>query len=67
MTAPVSSFLLEDCFFNPLDQGVAAEQTPLLTGIFERTPLAEVLCHRFGISLEQAELEITAARNEVQL
>jgi len=65
--APVSAFLLEDCFFTPLDQGLVPEETPLLTGIFERHPLAEVLCNRFGISLEQAELEITAARTEVQL
>lgn len=67
MTRPVSTFLIEDCFFVPLDQGLFAEKTPLLTGTFERHPLAEVLCHRFGISLEEAEIEIAAARSEVQL
>ncbi len=63
----VCTFLIEDCFFNPLEHGISAEQTPLLTGIFEGNPLTETLCHRFGISLEEAEFEIIAARNEVQL
>ena len=64
---PTSTFLLQDCFWNLLDAGIAAEQTPLLTGIFEGHPLAETLCRRFGISVEEAEFEITAARSEVEL
>jgi hypothetical protein len=61
------AFLLEDCFWSHLDTGSFSEQTPLLTGIFEGHPLAEVLCLRFGISPEEAEFEIEAARREVML
>jgi hypothetical protein len=64
---PIAIFLLQDCFWNLLDQGTAAEHTPLLTGIFEGNPLADILCHHFGISVEEAEFEITAARMEVEL
>jgi hypothetical protein len=64
---PVATFLLQDCFWNLLDQGITTEHTPLFTGIFKENPLAETLCHRFGISVEEAEFEITAARSEVQL
>jgi hypothetical protein len=64
---PVTTFLLQDCFWNLLDQGIAAEHTPLFTGIFEGNPLAETLCLRFGIFVEEADYEITAARTEVEL
>jgi hypothetical protein len=64
---PVATFLLQDCFWNLLDQGSAAEQTPLLSGIFEENPLANILCRHFGISVEEADYEITAARTEVEL
>jgi hypothetical protein len=64
---PVATFLLQDCFWNLPDQGIAAEDTPLLTSIFEGSPLADFLCRRFGISVEEAEFEITAARMEVAL
>ena len=63
----VSTFLLETCFWNFLDAGATPEQTPLLTGTFEGRPLAEVLRFRFGISPEQSEFEIAAARSEVEL
>jgi hypothetical protein len=64
---PIADFLLENCFWKWIDAGKAAEETPLLTGIFGGHPLAEILCHRFGISLEEAEFEVKAARSEVQL
>ena len=64
---PIATFLLQDCFWNLLDAGIAAEQTPLLTGFFEENSLTETLCRRFGISVEAAEFEITAARREVEL
>jgi hypothetical protein len=64
---PVATFLSDDCFWYPLDAGRAGEQTPLLTGCFEGYPLAEVLCLRFGISREEADFEIRAARAEVEL
>lgn len=64
---PIATFLLEDCFWNSLDAETAPEQAPLLTGLFESQPLVEVLCLRFGISPEQGEFEISAARNEVEL
>jgi hypothetical protein len=63
----VAVFLVEDCFWSLFDRGIAAERTPLLTGVFEGSPLADTLCHRFGISLEEAEFEIKAARSEVEL
>ena len=64
---PVATFLLQDCFWNHLDTGAIAEQTPLLAGILEGHPLADILCLRFGISLVEAQFEITAARSEVEL
>jgi hypothetical protein len=64
---PIVTFLLQDCFWNPVDAGIAPEQTPLLTCLFEGNPLADTLCRRFGISVEEAEFEISAARNEVEL
>jgi len=64
---PVVIFLLQDCFWSHLDTGAIAEQTPLLGGIFEGHPLTDTLCLRFGISLEEAQFEITAARSEVEL
>jgi hypothetical protein len=64
---PIADFLLENCFWKFVDTGRAGEETPLLTGIFEGHPLAEILCHRFGVSPEEAEFEITAARSEVEL
>lgn len=63
----VSTFLLDTCFWNFLDAGTIPEQTPLLTGMFEGRPLAEVLRFRFGVSTEQAEFEIEAARSELEL
>jgi hypothetical protein len=67
MTTAVRTFLLEDCFFVPLDQGVFTEETPLFTGSFEGSSLPDILCHRFGTSPEEAEFEIAAARMEVEL
>ena len=64
---PVSTFLLETCFWNCVDAHVVPGETPLVTGIFEGRPLAEVLRLQFGISPEQAEFEIEAARSEVEL
>jgi hypothetical protein len=64
---PIAAFLLENCFWELVDTGLTGEESPLVTGLFERHPLAEILCHRFGISLEQAEFEIKAARSEVEL
>jgi hypothetical protein len=62
-----SDFLLEDCFWDYFDQARAAEESPLMTGVFEHRPLAEILCSRFHLSAEAAEFEIQAARREVQL
>jgi len=64
---PRATFLLQDCFWNFLDAGIAAEQTPLLTGLFQGQPLAGFLCRHFGISVDEAEFEIIAARSEVEL
>jgi hypothetical protein len=64
---PTADFLLENCFWELVETGRTGEETPLLTGIFEGHPLAEILCHRFGISLEEAEFEIKAARSEIKL
>jgi hypothetical protein len=64
---PVAFFLLEQCFWNAFDAGKLVEETPLLLGILDGNPLTEALCQRFGISIEEANFEITAAREEVQL
>ena len=63
----VAIFLVENCFWSLFDRGIPAEWTPLLTGVFEGNPLADTHSHRFGISLEDAEFEIKAARCEVEL
>jgi hypothetical protein len=64
---PITPFLLEECFWNSFDAGTLAEETPLFVGILDGIPLAEALCQSFGISIEEAKFEITAAREEVQL
>jgi hypothetical protein len=64
---PIADFLVKNCFWDLVDTGRTGEETPLLTGLFEGGLLAEILCHRFGISLEEAEFEIKAARSEIKL
>jgi hypothetical protein len=64
---PVHRFLLTDCFWDLFDTGMPAEQTPLLTGEYDGGPLAVAIGNRFGISADQAALEIAAARSEVEL
>jgi hypothetical protein len=64
---PAAQFLLEDCFWRLCDAGIAPEKTPLLTGVVDGTPLSSVVSARFGVSREEAETEIMAARNEVEL
>jgi hypothetical protein len=63
----VTTLLLEDCFWSHLDSGTVPQQTPLFIGIFEGQPLPDILCLRFGISPDEADFEITAARREVEL
>lgn len=65
--SPAGRFLLNDCFWHHVDRNIPAEQTPLMTGVYNRQPLATVLQSRFGLSPNQADLEIRAARDEVQL
>ena len=64
---PVSTYLLEKCFWNHVDAGLSGNQSPLMTGSFEGKPLVEILGKNFGISRERAEFEIQAARHEVEL
>lgn len=63
----VAQFLLEQCFWQPLDGGTSAEQTPLMLGRHHDQSLIEILQTRFGLSAKEAEFEIEAARHEVQL
>jgi hypothetical protein len=63
----VSDFLLEECFWKPLDEGIAAEETALIRGRLQDRPLLEFLQARFGLSDHDAQFEIEAARHEVRL
>jgi hypothetical protein len=65
--SPIRNFLLNDCFWTLYDAGVSPEKTPLLTGFLDETSLSSVVSVRFEVSRDVADMEITAARSEVQL
>ncbi len=60
-------FLREICFWKEVDAGTAPGETSLFLGNFEHEPLSLVLSRRFALTSAQTEVEIHAARVEVEL
>jgi len=59
--------ILEDYFFNLVDCGVPARETPLFTGKLEGEDLTSAVGRRFGLSNQEALLHLVHAREEVAL
>lgn len=63
----IHDYLIETLFFEHIDRGVPAEETPLLMGTFNEKPLEEFIANRFSLSPTEVEAAIEAARQEVVL
>jgi hypothetical protein len=59
--------ILEDYFFNLVDRGVPARESPLFTGNLEGEDLTSAVGRRFGFSEQEALLHLVHAREEVAL
>ena len=63
----IYSLILEDYFFNLVDRGVPAGETPLFTGNLEGEDLTSAVGRRFGLCEQEALLHLVHAREEVAL
>jgi hypothetical protein len=54
-------------FFEWIDRGIGADETPLFTRIHEDEPLSDVIARRFQLTQDESESAIEAARREVAL
>lgn len=59
--------ILERYFFAFIDCRVGADETPLYTRRYRSEPLTTVIAREFGLTPEQADAAIEAARQEVWL
>jgi hypothetical protein len=59
--------ILETYFFDYIDRGIGADETPLFTRTVDGKPLAIVLAEEFSLPLSSAEKAIDIAREEVAL
>ena len=59
--------ILDSYFWKSVDGGAIPESTPLFTGIFEGETLHQSIVLQFGVSMEDAEMAIEEARQEVAL
>lgn len=59
--------ILETYFFEWIDRGIGADETPLFTRTHEGEPLSDVIARRFQLTQDEAEAAIEAARQEVAL
>ena len=59
--------ILETYFFEWIDRGIGADETPLFIRTHEGEPLYDVIARRFQLTQDEAKAAIEAARQEVAL
>lgn len=59
--------ILQTYFFNPIDRGIGADETPLFTRRLDGKPLSHVIAETFQLPPHEAEAVIDMARQEVAL
>ena len=63
----IHTTILESYFFHYIDRRIGADETPLFTSALNGQPLSAVIAADYGLSSEDAEAAILAAREEVWL
>lgn len=66
-TRDLHKAILEEYFFELIDRGISAVQTPLFTQKQGEEALAEVIAKKFNLSLSEAERLLNMAQAEVVL
>lgn len=59
--------ILRTYFFDYIDRGIGADETPLFTRMLDGQPLSQVIAGAFGLPLREAQAAMDAARQEVAL
>ena len=61
------TIILESYFFDYIDRGIGADETPLFTCTLDGKPLSGVIAEKFSLPAQDAEAAIEIARQEVAL
>lgn len=59
--------ILENYFFDYIDRGIGADETPLFTRTLDGRPLSTVVAEEFDLAPHYADAAIDMARQEVAL